>query len=222
MVEKILTTLQSLPVWSGGTSMQMLGLFLGLLILSQLILLPVWPFVVFAGFQFGFWPGAGLLLGAKMVSALLNFTLSRWVIRDWVQRVAGRQVLFSSMNEALEQDGLRMAILLRFCPVPFALGNYAYGLSVLPLKEFAMATFVTIFPTTLIFAGVGASLRSELDVAQLGGAGGTHNRWETWLLGVGLLASFVVVRRVSKIAMKKVKSRGVVWDKPVDASSHSG
>ncbi len=221
-MEKILTTLQSLPVWSGGTSLQMLSLFLGLLILSQLILLPVWPFVVFAGFQFGFWPAAGLLLGAKMVSALLNFTLSRWVVRDWVQRVAGRQVLFSSMNEALEQDGLRMAILLRFCPVPFALGNYAYGLSVLPLKEFALATFVTIFPTTLIFAGVGASLRSGLDVAQLGGAGMTHNRWETWLLGVGLLASFVVVRRVSKIAMKKVKSRGFVWDKPVEDSPHSG
>ena len=88
MVEKILTTLQSLPVWSGGTSLQMLGLFLGLLILSQLILLPVWPFVVFAGFQFGFWPGVGLLLGAKMVSALLNFTLSRWVVRDWVHGYA--------------------------------------------------------------------------------------------------------------------------------------
>ena len=218
MVEKILTTLQSLPVWSGGTSLQMLGVFLGLLLVSQLILLPIWPFVVFAGFQFGFWPGVGVSLGAKMVSAVLNFTLSRWVIRDWMQRVAGRQVLFSSVNEALQQDGLRMAILLRFCPVPFALGNYAYGMSVLPLRAFAFATFVTILPTTLIFAGMGASLRSELNMAQLGDAGATHSRWETWLLGVGFLASFVVVRRVSKIAMKKVKSRGIQWDKPVEGA----
>ncbi len=222
MVEKILTTLQSLPVWSGGTGLQMLGGFLGLLILSQLILMPVWPFVVFAGFQFGFWQGVGVLLAAKMLSALLNFTLSRWVIRGWMQRVAGRHILFTSINEALQQDGLRMAVLLRLCPVPFALGNYAYGLSVLPLKEFTLATFVTMCPATLVFAGLGASLRSELDVTQLGGASVTHSRWQPWLLGVGFLASFLVVRRVSKVAMEKIKSRGFVLDKSVEVPPQSG
>jgi uncharacterized membrane protein YdjX (TVP38/TMEM64 family) len=209
MLREIVVFMQSFGVFQGNGSALAYGFFLGVMVVSQLVLLPVWPFAVFAGFQFGFWPGVATLVVGKMLSAFLNFSLSRSILRAWIQRLIGGHVLFESLNETLQQDGLKMAFLLRLCPVPFALGNYAYGLSSVSLKNFLLATLLALLAPTLVFAGIGVSLRASVALAGLDGNAMPESPWRTALALGGGVAFALVTHRVSKIALVKVNEKRV-------------
>ncbi len=207
MVDEILSRLQAIPVLTGGLNLQAGAVFCALLILAQIILIPVTPFAIFAGFAFGFWEGCGILILAKMLSALVNFALSRWVARGWAQKIAGKHLFMRNMNEALEEEGLKLAILLRLCPIPFSIANYGYGMTRLRLPAYALATLLTILVPSLAFGGLGASLREGLQTLQDGQS--SRGPWQLPLAGLSVTASILVARRISKIAFKSIKERNV-------------
>jgi len=204
MMEEIISRLGHLPGLSAPLGVHSVFIFCAATIAGQLFLFPVSPFSWFAGLVFGFWQGTGLILMAKMLSALVNFSCSRWLGRGWARRCSGRYPLLEGMNEALERDGLKMAILLRMCPIPFSVANYSYGLTRMSLPSFLAATFIAILLPSLTLVGLGASMKGGtglLDPAH----NGSH--WENLATGLSVLASILVARRLSGIAMKRVAER---------------
>ena len=203
MVEEIVTRLQSVTWLSSDTGIVSAALFCVVVMGAQIVLIPVSPFSIYAGFTLGFWRGTAVIICAKMLSAFLNFSLSRWIARDWGKRLASRYPLVQSMNDALVQEGLRFAILLRMCPVPFGVANYGFGVSGVALSSFAIATFVSIILPSLTLTALGASMHQGLETLTL--AGREHNPWQTVATVVSLIAMFLVARRVTVMAMKQVK-----------------
>ncbi len=203
MMETMISRLHSLPGLSGEAGSLAFVVFCGVVVAAQTALFPITPFSIFAGLTFGFWHGAGVVLLAKMLSALVNFSLSRWLARDWAQRMAVRFPLIQGMNEAISEDGFKLAVLLRLCPIPFGIASYSYGLTKLSIPAYLAATFVAILMPTLTMVGLGASMHEGL----MASGARSHNPWQTVLTGAGILASLLVARRLSTIAMKRVAER---------------
>lgn len=203
LVEEIISRLQNAAGFSSETGIVSAVLFCAVVMGAQILLIPVSPFSIYAGFTFGFWRGLAVILSAKMLSAFLNFSLSRWIARDWGKRLAGRYPLVQSMNDALVQEGLRFAILLRMCPVPFGVANYGFGVTGLPVSSFTIATFISIIIPSLTLTALGASMHQGLET--LTTEGHRHNPWQTVATLVSLVSMFLVARRIAVIAMKRVK-----------------
>ncbi|RFC43796.1 MAG: SNARE-associated domain [Verrucomicrobia bacterium] len=212
LIEEIVSRLQSANWLPLGTGMVSAVLFCGVVMGAQILLIPVTPFSIYAGFTFGFWRGFAVIISAKMLSAFLNFSLSRWVARDWGKKLSGRYPLVQSMNDALVQEGLRFAILLRMCPVPFGVANYGFGLSGLPMSSFTIATFVSIIIPSLTLTALGVSMHQGLET--LTDAGRPHSPWQMVATMLSLAAMFLVARRIALIAMKRVKETKQKLDTP--------
>ena len=81
MIQEIFVRLQAAHWMAGEFWLRDSLLFCALLAASQVLLVPVTPFAIFAGFVLGFPKAFLLLFIAKLLSATLNFTLSRYAER---------------------------------------------------------------------------------------------------------------------------------------------
>jgi uncharacterized membrane protein YdjX (TVP38/TMEM64 family) len=205
MIQEVFARLQAAHWMAGEFWLRDSLLFCFLLAASQVLLVPVTPFAVFAGFVLGFPRAVLLLFIAKLLSATLNFTLSRYAARAWVQRLASRSHLLSSLHETVGEGGFQEALLLRLCPVPFALLNYCCGLTGLSFATFLGSAAIGILSSTLIFCGMGASFHGSFLPLDGGAAGRTP--WQTGLFLLSLLASLWLARDLSKKAMQKLRAR---------------
>lgn len=177
--------------------------FCGLVVGAQVVLIPVSFFSIYAGFTFGFWRGTFLILCAKMLSAALNFSLSRWLAKDWGKRLASRYPLVQSMNEAIVTEGFGFIVLLRMCPVPFSVANYGYGLTQMPPILYLLATFISIIIPSFTLTALGVSMHEGLEVLRDGEL--HHSPWQTIGTVASVVAMVLVGRRITSIAMERVK-----------------
>lgn len=203
MVEEIVSRLQNATWLSSDAGVASFIIFCGLVVGAQTVLIPVSFFSIYAGFTFGFWRGTFLIVCAKMLSAAVNFSLSRWLAKDWGKRLASRYPLVQSMNEAIITEGFGFIVLLRMCPVPFSVANYGYGLTQMPPLLYLLATFISIIIPSCTLTALGVSMHEGLDVLKDGGR--HHSPWQTIGTVVSVVAMGLVGRRITSIAMKRVK-----------------
>ena len=202
MLDQSLKWLQSSGWWGDSTAGAAPWVFALICAASQVFLLPITPFAVLGGFLFGFSEGLAVLLGAKMLAATLNFGLARSIARVPALWLTRRLPFFEDFNQLLDQEGFRMALMLRFCPIPFALASYGYGLTRLAFRPYLVATlFGVLFPSVL-FVGIGASASDGFEV--LSGNGGPTGGWNRVLPCVGIAASLLVTRRIKIQASKRL------------------
>lgn len=174
------------------------------LVIAQMLLLPLSPAAVAAGSGFGFWKGwVAISIGCN-VGATVNFLLARYFARDAIARRLRSHEKFRLIDEAIASEGWKIITLLRFCPMPFGLTNYAYGLTAIGFWPYLLATFATTIPANCFFVWLGVSARQSLAAAN----GHAKNPGEFVILGVGLLAAFAALTYITKIANAAVaKSR---------------
>ena len=207
MLQTILTQLQAHPWVASDPGFRGLMLFGLVAALSQLVLLPITAFAILAGFLFGFWHALPLMLAAKMLAASLNFAVTRFGARTPAIWLTRKFPLFHTLNVSLEREGLRLAILMRLCPFPFAVASYGYGLTRIPFVHYLIASFIGTLGPSLIFVGVGVSARDGLET--LNGSGAPKSPWEMYLFLLGIVAAVLVTRRISRIAREKITERSV-------------
>jgi uncharacterized membrane protein YdjX (TVP38/TMEM64 family) len=193
-------TLQQLG-WIG-----VLGYAIALVIL-QMIFIPLAVFGMAGGAIFGFWKGVLAITIGTNAGAVVNFFLSRYVARGAVNRYLAHHEKFRLIDAAVGREGGKIIALLRLCPLPFGLANYAYGLTSVTFTQYFIATFFAIIPANCFFVWLGASAHEGLAAA----TGGTHAKHpgEYVLLGVGMVAGFVAlnyIARVAKAAIAKGES----------------
>jgi uncharacterized membrane protein YdjX (TVP38/TMEM64 family) len=104
----------------------------GMVVLGAAIL-PLSPFAVAAGAIFGFWGGViAITIGTNGVS-VVNFLLARYIARKTISRRLSNHEKFRLIDAAVGREGWKIIALLRFCPLPFGLANYCYGLTAIRL-----------------------------------------------------------------------------------------
>ena len=191
--------------------------YVGGIVVLQMFLAPLSPVAVAAGAIFGFRDGFLAITAGTNLGAALNFFLSRYVARGAVTRYLAHHEKFRLIDAAIGREGGKIVALLRLCPLPFGLANYAYGLTAVRFWPYMIATFCAIIPGNIFFVWLGVSAHEGLSVAT--GASRARHPGEYALLGVGLVAFFCALRYITKLAKAAVaKGEGASVETPLGGS----
>ena len=123
---------------------------------------------IFAGFLFGWLPGAGLAVIGATTGASLLFLAARTAFGGFLRHKAGG--LAARFSKGFEEDAFAYLLVLRLAPfVPFVVVNIAPALCGVRPKVFVAATVVGILPGALAYSWLGQGLDSVLMAAKAAG-----------------------------------------------------
>ena len=156
-----------------------IAVYMFVYILSTSLSLPGAAILTLAGGAlFGLVAGTIIVSFASTIGATLACFVSRFILRDWVQKKFGDRL--KTVNEGIAKEGLLYLFTLRLIPVfPFWLINLVMGLTKMPLKSFYWVSQIGMFPATIVFVNAGKELAG---IESLSG-----------ILSPGLIISFVLL-----------------------------
>jgi uncharacterized membrane protein YdjX (TVP38/TMEM64 family) len=131
-------------------------LFVAVYVVGALLALPVAPVTIAAGATYGTLLGAALGVPSVTLAGACTFLVGRFLATHPHAFAVGQGRVAKAVR-AIGRGGLRLVLVLRLAPVvPFALLNYAFGMTPTTLREFALGTFVGTIPSQLAYAFLGA------------------------------------------------------------------
>jgi pyruvate/2-oxoglutarate dehydrogenase complex dihydrolipoamide dehydrogenase (E3) component/uncharacterized membrane protein YdjX (TVP38/TMEM64 family) len=131
-----------------------------------------------AGAMFGWAMGLLLVSFASSLGALLAFWVSRYLLRDLIEKRFGK--LLQPVNEGLAKDGTFYLLTLRLVPLfPFWLINLLMGLTTLGARRFYIVSQIGMLVGTAVYVNAGTQL-AAIDTA-------------ADVLSPGLIASLVLL-----------------------------
>lgn len=172
---------------------------------AGLAAMPMSPFAITAGIIFGFGRGLLVVQLGTMLSATLNFLISRHLARGLVQKKLATHPKFRAIDSAVGREGWKIVALLRFVPIPFTLMNYSLGLTAIPFWSYLIASSAPIVLGNSFFVWVGTTTHAGLEAAS--GAGRPRHPIEIALMVLGGLAAFAALTFVTKIARQAIAQR---------------
>ena len=160
------------------------------------------------GALFGLWTALIVVSFASSIGATLAFLVSRFLLRDWVQRKFGDKL--QAINQGVEKEGAFYLFSLRLVPIfPFFVINLVMGLTPLKTLLYYAVSQIGMLPGTVVYVNAGTQL------GQLESASG--------ILSPGLLFSFallgifpLVAKRVLSIFQSRKVYRGYIKPKSFD------
>ncbi len=157
-----------------------------------------------AGAIFGLTTGVALVFVAATTGSTIAFLISRYLVRGAVERRVADNTRFRAVDRAIAENGRRIVFLLRLSPVfPFALLNYALGLTQISLRDYMLAS-IGMLPGTILYVYYG---KLAGDVARV--AGGTtppRDAGYYLVLALGLVATIVVTTLVTRMARTALRA----------------
>jgi len=158
-------------------SVQVIAVYMLIYIIATSLSLPGAAILTLAGGAlFGLATGTIIVSFASTLGATLACLVSRFILRDWIQKKFGDKL--KTVNEGIEKEGLLYLFTLRLIPVfPFWLINLVMGLTKMPLKSFFWV--VGMLPGTIVYVNAGK------EIAKIDSLSG--------ILSPGLIISFVLL-----------------------------
>lgn len=179
--------------------------FLGIYVLATAVSFPGASILTLAaGAMFGWALGLLLASFASSLGALLAFWMSRYMLRDLVQKRFEK--LLHTINEGLTKDGTFYLLTLRLVPLfPFWLINLLMGLTKLSARKFYVVSQIGMLVGTAVYVNAGTQLATIDSTADIVSPG---------LIGsLVLLGCFPIVAKwmVSALQRRNVYAR---WTRP--------
>jgi uncharacterized membrane protein YdjX (TVP38/TMEM64 family) len=191
--------------WITEQGMAGVLVYAALYMLATVLFVPGSILTLGAGFIYGLVQGSILVSVASTIGATLAFLVGRYLARDWVASKVRGNEKFAAIDDAVGREGWKIVGLTRLSPIfPFNMLNYAYGLTKVDLKGYALASWIGMMPGTVMYVYIG-SLAGDL--ATLGAGERTRTVWEWILYGVGLAATVVVTVFVTRLARKTLTKK---------------
>jgi uncharacterized membrane protein YdjX (TVP38/TMEM64 family) len=162
-----------------------------------------------SGFVFStaFGLGLGILVGVISVfigaslGAVSAFLLGRYLLRTQVKKLSNKYAIFEALDLALEENGLKIFLLLRLSPIiPFNAINYIGGISSVSLRDYVIA-LIAILPGTTLYVFLGASAGSLASSAN----SGSNLTVETIIIVVGVVLGVLTIWLTTRYARKELK-----------------
>ncbi|SPC68114.1 uncharacterized protein UHOD_08973 [Ustilago sp. UG-2017b] len=187
--------------------LQGLGLW-GKVMLGSLIFLTTFPplplystLIMLCGFTFGLWQGFMISYIAALSGAIVVFTLSRSLLRDWMVGLLDKSGGLKKVVRAIEKQP-KLLFLVRLAPYPYNLMNTLLASSpTLTLRTYVVCTALAL-PKLLIHTGLGTSIKNfaayngavEGQSKQDAEASQTAENVKKWagLVGVGLCVGIMI------------------------------
>ena len=110
-----------------------------------------------AGALFGLLWGTVIVSFASSLGATLAFLVSRYLLRDAIQRRFGDRL--KAVNDGIARDGALYLLTLRLVPLfPFFVINLVMGLTAIPTRTFYLVSQVGMLAGTLVYVNAGTQL----------------------------------------------------------------
>lgn len=165
------------------------GAFLLYVLLTGLSLPGAVPLSMAYGWFFGFWPAVVIVSFGSSIGATIAFLLSRFLFRDFVQRLFGDRL--ERFNAALQRDGALYLFTLRLIPgVPYLVVNTVMGLTPMKLWTFYWVSQLGMLAGTMVFVYAGSTVGSLEEIEEKGVTGLIHPQT---VIAFVLLAVFSIV-----------------------------
>ena len=174
--------------------------FIGMYIVSALLLIPGTILSLIAGALFGFVHGVIYTFVGAMLGSIASFLLARYVVRPFVERRLRADKRFKAIDHAAKSGGVRLVALLRLSPVlPYNVLNYAMGITGVATWEYILGT-TAILPGTVMYTyyGTVAGTLTGISTSVHHGVGYYS------LMGVGVVATVVAAFLVARLARSKL------------------
>lgn len=133
-------------------------IYMAIYSLAPALFLPGLPITIVGGILFGpFW-GVIYTITSATAGACIAFLVSRYLARDLIKsRLAGAR--WRQLDHQVAEQGWKMVALTRLIPLfPFNLLNYAFGLTGIKFRHYALATFIFMLPGCIAFIVFSSSL----------------------------------------------------------------
>jgi len=164
---------------------------------------PGLPLTLGAGFLYGAIIGTLVVSPASVAGATLAFLIARYVARNWVTRRLKKYPQAAAIDRAIEKNGFKAVVLLRLQPVlPFNILNYALGLTSIRLRDYVLASWIGMFPATVLYVYLGSVMNDISDLLRGRPNSGIAGRLLLW---GGLAAIVVLVWWLGRIAKKALR-----------------
>lgn len=211
------TYLRELLDWVREQGVLGVIVFAGVYIIATVLFIPGSILTLGAGFVYGVVWGTLYVSVASTIGATAAFLVGRYLARDWVASKVEGSARFRSIDAAVGDEGWKIVGLTRLSPIfPFNLLNYAYGLTKVSLRDYFFASWIGMFPGTVMYVYIG-SLAGSL--ASVGAEERVRTTGEWVLYGVGLVATVVVTLYVTRLARKALSRKIDVKPMADDASA---
>ncbi|WP_125152076.1 TVP38/TMEM64 family protein [Clostridium rectalis] len=121
------------------------------------LFIPAAMLSIVAGIIFGPVKGFILNMGGFFLAGTLAFYLSRFLGKEFVDRILKGKAL--KINNNLEKDGFKVLFLLRLPPVlPYDPLSYTCGLTKMKYSDFILASLLGVVPETLCYSLMGKNI----------------------------------------------------------------
>lgn len=178
------------------------AVFIALYIVATVFMLPGLILTITAGFIFGLVQGVVLVSVGSVLGATAAFLLGRSIARDSIASRIAAWPRFQALDRAIGRRGFLIVLLVRLSPAfPFNLLNYALGLTAVPVRHYVLASWIGMFPATVLYVWAGTFAQSLATAA--GGEVETGLAGQL-LLALGLVATLVVTVVVTRLARREL------------------
>ena len=173
-------------------------------ILACILMVPGLIITIAAGFLFGLLRGMIVVSIASTIGACAAFLIGRTLARRWIEQRVRKQPKFAAIDSAVGKEGFKIVLLTRLSPIfPFNLLNYAYGLTKVKFRSYAVASWIGMIPGTIMFVYIGSAIRKAgTSLAEVESGTGQGTLGKTILFWGGLLIAVFVAGFVTRISRK--------------------
>ena len=198
--------LQNALNWIEGLGLIGAGFFVLLYIVASILLLPGSILTLGAGAIYGPFNGTLLVSIASTLGATGAFLVGRYLAREWIEKKIAGNEKFDAIDKAVAQEGWKIVGLVRLVPViPFNLLNYALSLTRVTLRDYVFASWIGMFPATVMYVYIGSAAARVATLGAEEEAAMTPFKWG--LYGVGFAATVAVTIIITRIAKRALQDR---------------
>lgn len=152
------------------------------------------PVAVVGGLVYGVVGIIYTMIGAS-IGLVLSFLISRYLIRDRLEKRFKNNAIYQKINKGLEEDGWFILAVTRLLPIfPFGIQNYIYGLTSVRFLQYSILSIIFIFPGTCVFT-------------LLAGAVASGNIKTAGKLSLIASIIFLILTIITKIISKKIAKK---------------
>ncbi|WP_242044239.1 TVP38/TMEM64 family protein [Leptolyngbya sp. FACHB-1624] len=201
------TFLQNVLIWIKGLGAIGILVFIVVYNLATLLFVPGSLLTLGGGAIYGVFWGSIYVVIAATFGAIIAFLVGRYFARGWVsQRIQGHP-RFQAIDKAVAQEGLKIVLLTRLSPIfPFNLLNYAFGVTCVSLKDYAIGS-IGMIPGSVMYVYLG-SLIGEIALLGMPQGMSSEAKMVQWCIKiVGFLATIVLTLYMTRIAKKALNQR---------------
>lgn len=124
--------------------------------------------VAVGGAVYGLFWGTLLSVVGATLGAIAAFWIARYLLYSWFKQRFAHRPLVTKLNAMLCDRALPCVLTIRFSPIsPFNLFNFAFGLTSVSSRAYALGTLIGIIPGTLAYTWLGVTGAKALNGGSL-------------------------------------------------------